>query len=66
VAWIAERELGVAESVTRGEDGGIDVVLEVGAVPPLLSWLIGFEDRAVILEPAHLIDQFVELIRGGS
>ena len=66
VAWIAERELGVAESMTRGDDGGIDVVLEVGAVPPLLSWLIGFEDRAVILEPAHLIDQFVELIRGES
>lgn len=64
VAWIAERELGGLATVTHHKDGAIDVTLEVGATPPLLSWLIGFEDRAVIVEPEDLIDQYVAMVRG--
>jgi hypothetical protein len=30
----------------------------------LFSWLIGFEDRAVIVEPDDVIDQYVEMVGG--
>jgi proteasome accessory factor B len=63
VAWIAERELGAHGSVERGTDGAIDVTLKVGATGPLLGWLIGFEDRAVILAPDTLIDQYVSMMQ---
>jgi proteasome accessory factor B len=64
VAWIAERELGNLATVSRLDDAAIEVTLEVGATAPLFSWLIGFEDRAVIVEPDDLIDQYVSLVRG--
>lgn len=63
VAWIAERELGgLARGVTN-EDGSIDVTITAGATGPLLSWLVGFEDRAQILGPRELIDRYLELVR---
>lgn len=64
VAWIAERELGNLATVSRLDDGAIEVTLEVGATGPLFSWLIGFEGRAVIIEPDDLIDRYVTMVRG--
>ena len=64
VAWLAERELGGLGSVDRRDDGSIDVAIKVGWSGPLLSWLIGFEDRAQILEPQELVDEFVAMVRG--
>lgn len=64
VAWIAERELGGLASVDRRDDGSIDVAISVGATGPLLSWLIGFEDRAQIIKPDELVEAFVAMVRG--
>ncbi len=64
VAWIAEREIGRPVSVTHLHDGGLEVDLEVGATGPLLSWLVGFEDRAVIVAPDQLIAEYVAMVSG--
>ena len=64
VAWLAERELGGLGSVDRRDDDSIDVAIKVGWSGPLLSWLVGFEDRAQILEPQELVDEFVAMVRG--
>ena len=64
VAWIAERELGRPSSLRRLDDGSLEVELSVGATGPLLSWLIGFEDRAEIVAPNELIDEYVGMLSG--
>lgn len=64
VAWIAEREIGSKARVSREPDGSIEATLDVGATGPLLSWLVGFADRAVIVEPQELVDEYVALVRG--
>jgi proteasome accessory factor B len=63
VAWIAERELGGLGTATTNDDGSIDVTITVGASGPLLSWLVGFEDRAEILWPPELVDRYLDLVR---
>jgi len=64
VAWIAERELGGLGTARKEADGAIEVTLEVGATAPLLSWLIGFEDKAEIIAPRDLIDRYLTMVRG--
>jgi proteasome accessory factor B len=64
VAWIAERELGNPSSARRLEDGTVEIELPVRATAPLLSWLVGFEDHAVIAAPDSLIDEYVAMVEG--
>lgn len=62
VAWIAERELGGLGAAAANADGSVDVTITVGATDPLLSWLVGFEDRAQILEPPELVDRYLAMV----
>ncbi len=64
VAWIAEREIGGRASINREPDGTIEVTLDIGATGPLLSWLVGFADGAVIVDPPELVDQYVSMVKG--
>jgi proteasome accessory factor B len=63
VAWIAERELGGLGVAAQNDDGSVDVTITVGAAGPLLSWLVGFEARAEILEPPELVERYLEMVR---
>jgi predicted DNA-binding transcriptional regulator YafY len=65
VAWIAERELGPNALIRRRANGSIIANVELAAPEAFLGWLIGFEDRAEIIEPRELRDRFLALV-GGS
>ena len=62
VAWIAERELGPTAIVERRADGSVAASLEVAAPAAFLGWLIGFEDKAEIIEPIELRDQYSAMV----
>ena len=64
VAWIAEREIGGRASINREPDGTIEATLAIGATGPLLSWLVGFADGAVIVDPPELVDQYIAMVEG--
>lgn len=64
VAWIAEREIGGRASISREPDGAIEATLDIGATGPLLSWLVGFADGAVIVDPPELVDQYIAMVEG--
>lgn len=63
MAWIAERELGGLASAASNADGSVDVTITAGATGPLLSWLVGFEDRAEILAPPELVERYLAMVR---
>jgi len=64
VAWIAERELGPNTPIERRPDGSICASVDVAAPAAFLGWLIGFEDKAEIVEPAELRLRYLELVAG--
>ncbi len=64
VAWIAERELGSTGALTRHGDGALEATFEVGATGPLFGWLVGFEDRARLVSPEHLVTDYIALVGG--
>jgi predicted DNA-binding transcriptional regulator YafY len=63
VAWWARRQLTGAESVTEDGDGGLEVTFRVANPGAFIGWLIGFEDRAEILEPPELRAGLIDLVR---
>jgi predicted DNA-binding transcriptional regulator YafY len=65
VAWIAERELGPSAAIERGLDGSITATVEIAEPAAFLGWLVGFEDRAEIVEPVDLRERYLLLV-GGS
>ncbi len=66
VAWLAERHLTDAATVTRDSRGAIEVSLPVAAPMAFIGWVIGFEDRAEILSPQELRSRFIELVEGAA
>ena len=64
VAWIAERELGPNTPIEHRSDGSISASVDVAAPAAFLGWLIGFEDKAEIVEPADLRLRYLELVAG--
>lgn len=62
VAWIAERELGSGVAIDRRSDGSILATVEVAAAEAFLGWLVGFEDRAEILEPESMRTRFLAMV----
>src|SRR5262252_1773534 len=51
----------------RRMDGGIEMTLDVRGTTELVSWVLGFGDAAVVLDPSHLAaDISRELRRGGD
>lgn len=64
VAWIAERELGASAEIDRRSNGSIVARIEVAAPAALLGWLVGFEDRAEIVEPPELRLRYLAFVEG--
>ncbi|MBK7951091.1 MAG: YafY family transcriptional regulator [Deltaproteobacteria bacterium] len=53
-AWIREREWHASQTVSPRIDGGVELVMEVGAGQELTGWILSFGDGARVLEPASL------------
>ncbi len=64
VAWIAERELGSGAAIARSADGSIVATVEIAEAGAFLGWLVGFEDRAEIVEPTSMRERFLVMIEG--
>lgn len=64
VAWWARRQIPAETPIDERADGGMEVDLEVANLDALVGWLIGFEDRAEILEPAPVRQRFVAHLGG--
>jgi len=62
VAWIARRELGTRATGVEQPDGSFVAEIQVAAPGACLGWIVGFEDRAEILAPAPLREQFLRLV----
>jgi predicted DNA-binding transcriptional regulator YafY len=58
-----ERELGTDRVLRRGADGSIDVQVPAHNTAAFRSWVLGFLDRAVVLEPAEVRDDIVAWLR---
>ena len=64
MAWWARRQIGNRGSlVTRG-DGGLDAELSVANPEAFIGWLLSFDDKAELLEPAELRQRLIDRVRG--
>lgn len=50
----------------RAVDGGIELTMHVSGAVELRSWILGFGDKAVVLEPPELRKQVVDELRGAA
>ncbi len=64
IAWIAERELDAGADIDARPDGSMVATVQVAATDAFLGWLIGFEDRAVIVGPDELRERFLAMVEG--
>ena len=64
---IVEIALGQAShaSEVSSDIESVTVELAVSTVPSFIGWMLGFDDKAVILSPAELVDAYLDFI-GGS
>jgi predicted DNA-binding transcriptional regulator YafY len=53
-AYVGEREWHASQTTTALPDGGLELVLEVGAGQELASWVLSFGDGAIVVEPEPL------------
>ncbi len=65
IAWWAERRLG-REPVERiqGDDGSLEVAIEVTNRSAFIGWVLGFADQAEVTGPPELRAAVVDHIRG--
>ena len=56
-AYVGEREWHASQTTAVLADGGLELVLEVGAGQELASWVLSFGEGAVVLEPESLRDE---------
>lgn len=63
VAWWARRQL-TDDAVVAEDDTGISARLRVANLDAFVGWLIGFEDRAEIVDPPEVRDRFVAHVAG--
>lgn len=61
---IAEIALGQAShaSEVSSDIDSVTVELAVSTVPSFIGWMLGFDDKAVILSPGELVDAYLEFI----
>jgi predicted DNA-binding transcriptional regulator YafY len=64
VAWWARRQIPPGTPIEDRAGGGIEVELEVANLDAFVGWLIGFEDRAEIVEPTAVRERFVAHLGG--
>lgn len=62
----ALHELGDARIVERGDDGWVDVLVPCANVGAFRSWVLGFLDAAVVLEPRSVRDGIVAWLDASS
>lgn len=65
-AWWAQRQLGPGAAIEPDADGGIVVTLPVRNEDAFIGWLIGFEDRAEIIDPPALRQAFLDRVGGAA
>ncbi|NOY55968.1 MAG: WYL domain-containing protein [Actinobacteria bacterium] len=63
-AWWAKRQLG-ANAVER-PDGALEAELRVANPDAFIGWILGFEDKAEILQPEHLRQALIDRVRERS
>ena len=63
-AWWARRQLPASAVVAERPDGSLRVALTVANQDAFIGWLLGFEERAEVLEPAGLRELVVDRVRG--
>ncbi len=66
LAWWAKRQLSGRVEAKEDADGSLYASIPVANVDAFLAWMLGFDDRAEIIGPAHLRDLFVARIRAGA
>lgn len=66
IAWWAERQLTGQAKVTKKRDGSLDARLPVANVDAFIGWILGFEDKAEILEPENLRERLLSRVNGES
>jgi len=64
VAWWVQRQISTSAAVEELDSGGLKIKLAVANTDALIGWVLGFEDKAEILEPLDvrqaLIDRVME------
>ncbi|MBT8201058.1 MAG: WYL domain-containing protein [Acidimicrobiia bacterium] len=64
VAWLARRELPPGAVTETADDGSTTASFPVANPAAFIGWIIGFVDKAEILEPQELRDRLVSHISG--
>ncbi|MEN8233848.1 MAG: WYL domain-containing protein [Actinomycetota bacterium] len=62
IAWIAERDLGSRAETTTLPDGSLEARVPVSAEDAFVGWMIGFEEKAEIVEPPDLRERLIDLV----
>ena len=62
-AFSAVRELGVDRVLARHDDGSVEVAVPFANLDALVSWVLGFLEHAVVLEPEDVRDEVVRRLR---
>jgi len=62
-AFSAVRELGHDRVLARNEDGSVEVAVPFANLDALVSWVLGFLEHAVVLEPDDVRDEVVRRLR---
>ena len=66
MAWWAQRQIGDNGRIQEQEDGSVEAVMPVANPEAFIGWLLSFEERAELLEPAELRERLVARVRGAS
>jgi proteasome accessory factor B len=66
LAWWAKRQLSGRVESKEDADGSLHASIPVANVDAFLAWMLGFDDRAEIIGPAHLRDLFVARVTAGA
>lgn len=65
VAWWVERQISANAEIEKLESGGLKVKLAVANVDALIGWVLGFEEKAEILEPTEVRKALVARVMEG-
>lgn len=65
LAWWAVRRMGAAPiEQTQLDDGSLRIVLEVNHHDAFVGWILGFGDRAEVIDPPEMRSRVIDRIRG--
>jgi len=61
--YVAERQWSDEQTITYNEDGTVILTAQMANVPECISWILGFGESAVVLEPDWLIKEIKATLR---